>query len=652
MLEIKNIHIAFERTLFNNADIQFYDSSIHAIVGKSGSGKTTFLKSIIHDSTYVQSKMYYNNVEVLEKDDFVRNHVAYVDQLGSFFPNMTIKQHFQFYAEMKKEKVDANTMNQYLEKVNLYNININKLPSILSIGERKRLLIALALFCDKDIIILDEPTASLDKENIDLLKDLLLSLKDKTIILTTHTPEILEICHVIYKIENQAFLCQKKDIDDQQEIQNVSTCHHQFSFIKYFRYKSPIHWIQYIGVIAISIFILIQSSLIIDSFFSASYVNPLTTNQSSKEMLYIRQREGNLVWNYVPSVDNDCSRPFSENELNKIKQLDGVKDIKKFYALTTTDPGNTEDSQDLTVVKENGKSNTYSVSDFGSSAPQIFPYYEGNDFNDHDDGVYISYWMSQTYDIQEGDTIKANFYVPKDQYVMENEEQYRSTTYTLRNMEFQVDKVLGESEAYETSAVEMIIYVPYEKLMDIINHRDENEEVISSYYIDNVLSKQVSPEPYVINEYVLFVDEDCVFDAYNSILEMDDKYDVYSMYMESYQLSQLNKQAFQSKLLGFGAICGIGLIAILTIQYFLMKSRKKEFKLLEDNGIQDKLIKKSLFLDDLIYFISIMIGGLLWIYIDIERYDFVVSQYMAVLGICFVLLFIMQTISYVTFKRK
>ena len=650
MLEIKNIHIAFERTLFNNADIQFYDSSIHAIVGKSGSGKTTFLKSIIHDSTYVQSKMYYNNVEVLEKDDFVRNHVAYVDQLGSFFPNMTIKQHFQFYAEMKKEKVDANIMNQYLEKVNLYNININKLPSILSIGERKRLLIALALFCDKDIIILDEPTASLDKKNIDLLKDLLLSLKDKTIILTIHTPEILEICHVIYKIENQAFLCQKKDIDDQQEIQNVSTCHHQFSFIKYFRYKSPIQWIQYIGVIAISIFILIQSSLIIDSFFSASYVNPLTTNQSSKEMLYIRHREGDLVWNYVPSVDNDWSRPFSESELNKIKQLDGVKDIKKFDALTTYESDNA--SQDLTVIKETGKSNTYSVIDFGSRAPQIFPYYESNDFNDHDDGVYISYWMSQTYDIQEGDTIKANFYVPKDQYVKENGQEYRSTTYTLRNMEFQVDKVLGESEAYETPAVETIIYIPYEKLMDIINHRDENEEVLSSYYIDNVLSKQVQPEPYAINEYVLFVDEDYVFDVYNSILEMDDKYDVYSTYMESYQLSQLNKQAFQSKLLGFGAICGIGLIAILTIQYFLMKSRKKEFQLLEDNGIQDKLIKKSLFLDNLIYFISIMIGGLLWIYIDIERYNFVVYQCIAILGICFVLLFIMQMISYVTFKRK
>ena len=73
---------------------------------------------------------------------------------------------------------------------------------------------------------------------------------------------------------------------------------------------------------------------------------------------------------------------------------------------------------------------------------------------------------------------------------------------------------------------------------------------------------------------------------------------------------------------------------------------------MEDNGIQDKLIKKSLFLDNLIYFISIMIGGLLWIYIDIERYNFVVYQCIAILGICFVLLFIMQMISYVTFKRK
>ena len=164
MLEIKDIHISFDRNIFNNTQIQFYSSSIHAIVGKSGSGKTTFLKSIIHDSSFAQSKMYYNHEEIHQKDDFVRNHVAYVDQLGSYFPNMSIKQHFQFYAEMKKEKIDVQKINRCLEKVNLNNVNINKSPSVLSIGERKRMLIALAIFCDKDIIILDEPTASLDKK--------------------------------------------------------------------------------------------------------------------------------------------------------------------------------------------------------------------------------------------------------------------------------------------------------------------------------------------------------------------------------------------------------------------------------------------------------------------------------------------------------
>ena len=60
MLEVKNINISFQRNIFNNANIKFYDSCIHAIVGKSGSGKTTFLRSIIQDSSRVQMEISYN----------------------------------------------------------------------------------------------------------------------------------------------------------------------------------------------------------------------------------------------------------------------------------------------------------------------------------------------------------------------------------------------------------------------------------------------------------------------------------------------------------------------------------------------------------------------------------------------------------------
>ncbi|WP_270526506.1 ATP-binding cassette domain-containing protein [Longibaculum muris] len=650
MLEIKDIHISFDRNIFNNTQIQFYSSSIHAIVGKSGSGKTTFLKSIIHDSSFSQSKMYYNHEEIHQKDDFVRNHVAYVDQLGSYFPNMSIKQHFQFYAEMKKEKIDVQKINRCLEKVNLNNVNINKSPSVLSIGERKRMLIALAIFCDKDIIILDEPTASLDKKNISLLKKILLSLEDKTVILTTHTPEILEICDVVYKIENHEFHCQKNDIDKTQEPKIKLKNNYQFSSIKYFRYKSLIQWIQYIGIIAISLFILIQSSLIINSFLKTTNVNPQVTNQSSKEMLFIRSREGELIWDYFPSSDINYSKPFNEKDLNKVKQMKGVKEIKKFEVLTLFNPDNMDESQNLNVISKSGTTKTYSVNDNGSFAPRVYPYYEDNDFNDHDNGVYISYGLSQVYNIHEGDTIKAKFYIPRNQYIKNNGEEYRSITYTLRELEFKVGKII-EGDGYETGVTDLIIYIPYENLMNTISHIDEKEEIISNYYIDNVLSKQVSAQPYTMNEYVLFVDEDYVLDINNSILEMDDEYDTFSTYLNYLEYDKMGKEAFQTKLLSFAAICSVGLIALLTTQYFLMKSRKKEFQILEDSGVQDKDTKKSLLLENSIYFIIISIAGFLWLYINREQYAYI-TQYLAVLGISFILLLLMHAVSHLVLKKK
>lgn len=651
MLELKNIHISFDRSIFRNAQIQFYSSSIHAIIGKSGSGKTTFLKSIINDTPHMQFHMIYNNEDVHEKDEFVRNHVAYVDQLGSFFPNMTIKQHFQFYAEMKNEKVDKKKINQYLERVNLKNINLNKSPSVLSIGERKRMLIALALFCDKDILILDEPTVSLDKKNISLLKQVLLSLKDKTIILTTHTPEILEICDVIYKIENQEFVCERNNINEVNENLTQSKRNYSFSPMKYFKYKSPIQWIQYIGSIVLSLFILFQTSMILNSLFDVLYVNPMAINQSSKEMLFIRNREGELVWEYVPFMDTKDSKPIDKDDLSKIKNMKGIKSIQNFEVFTLFNPNNMEEAQELEVIHKNGESKNYSVLDRGSDAPAIYPYYEENEFNNHDNGIYISYWLSQNYGIQVGDTIKGKFYVPKDQYKKSNGQEYRSVTYTLREVEFEVSQVIDEDKEYYVTLTNNIIYVPYKEMEKMISDIDENAEIISSYYIDNVLSTQVSPEPYEMNEQVLFVDEDHVQEVHNAFLEMDDEYDTYSTYLAYLDLDQMSKDSFKTNLLSFGVVCGVGVIGLLTIQFFLIRSRRKEFELLQNNGIQGKVIDKSLLFENSIYFVLMVIGGLVWVVTQVSR-EYIVTQILTVSGISFILLFLNQVIAYVVLKKK
>ena len=653
MLEVKNINISFQRNIFNNANIKFYDSCIHAIVGKSGSGKTTFLRSIIQDSSRVQMEISYNEEVISEKDDFVRKHIGYVDQLGSYFPNMSIKQHFSFYAKMKGEKISVHDINEFLSRVNLHHVNIKKSPSVLSIGERKRFLIALSLYCDKDIIILDEPTASLDKKNIALLKEVLLSLKDKTIILTTHTQEILEICDVVYRIENQQFECEKNDNDkSKKENKTHEIKNYRFSPIKYFQYKTPIQWIQLIGMIVISVFILAQSLPLTQSFLIANTINPQVTNQSSKEMIFLRNRSGQLYSIYAPAYEDEIIQPFSKDDMNKIKDMEGVKGIETFTSIKLFNPHNTEEAQNMEVIDEQENSTVYSV-DEGSGAPAIFPYYEYNDFNKHDQGVYISSWLSKIYNIQVGDTIKAKFYVPYQQYVL-GDNPYRKISYVLKEVELKVARVLSDEESYSSIATDLMIYVPDNIFNDILNSVDQNDEEIITPGIIRA-SEKVDPIPYTVDEYVIFVDEDYVSDVYNAILEMDDSYDVYSTYMTYLEADVMQREAFQTKLISTGGICGIGIIAFITIQYFLMKSRKEEIELLKNNGIKRKQIYQSILFENGVYFIVTCGIGLLLSYLYqsyIEDFTNVLLFSGVIIVISFVLLCVNVIVSQFILKKK
>ena len=92
MLDIQNINISYSnKHIFKNAYVKFYNGNIHAVIGASGSGKTTLIKTILTS----QSQITYNEEIVMNKEEFILNHVFYVDQNGSYFENMNIFQHFQ-----------------------------------------------------------------------------------------------------------------------------------------------------------------------------------------------------------------------------------------------------------------------------------------------------------------------------------------------------------------------------------------------------------------------------------------------------------------------------------------------------------------------------------------------------------------------------
>lgn len=133
---------------------------------------------------------------------------------------------------------------KYLDKVHLENIEIKKYPSYLSTGQRKRFLIALALMMKKDILILDEPTASLDTENKEKLIEVLKELsKDVLVVCTTHDEMILEVASQVCKIENYQINFEKTMSVIQK---NKDKSYQKINKLHYFKYKNIKNKILYI----------------------------------------------------------------------------------------------------------------------------------------------------------------------------------------------------------------------------------------------------------------------------------------------------------------------------------------------------------------------------------------------------------------------
>ena len=100
MIEMKHVNINFgDQVIFNDAHFKTCPGRITGIIGKSGCGKTTFLKSLL--SQYKDNILYVDNVVInnSNKEDYLLNKVSYIDQFGTFFDNMKVYEHFEFILE-------------------------------------------------------------------------------------------------------------------------------------------------------------------------------------------------------------------------------------------------------------------------------------------------------------------------------------------------------------------------------------------------------------------------------------------------------------------------------------------------------------------------------------------------------------------------
>ena len=210
-IEFKNISFEYDNGFkaINNCNMIFKKNLITAISGKSGAGKSTLLDLLIGIQVPLSGKIFIDKEE-LEKFDLssYRDKISMVSQ-DPFLFNVSILDNLKWV----KDNIDEDQLIECLKLANCDNF-IDKLPDKihtivgergmkLSGGQRQRISLARAIICKPELLILDEPTSSLDKESEELIFDSLKKIsKFTTIILITHDSKIINLADKIYFIND------------------------------------------------------------------------------------------------------------------------------------------------------------------------------------------------------------------------------------------------------------------------------------------------------------------------------------------------------------------------------------------------------------------------------------------------------------------
>jgi len=168
-----------------------------AIVGPSGSGKSTLLHLIGGVDTPTRGSIYIEGTDISKYSSkelalFRRRKVGLIYQFYNLIPNLTVKHNIELPLKLDNRHVDKETMGKIVSKLGLES-KLNNFPSELSGGQQQRVAIARSLIYSPSIVLADEPTGNLDRENsqeiIEILKYYNRTLK-QTIILITHDENI------------------------------------------------------------------------------------------------------------------------------------------------------------------------------------------------------------------------------------------------------------------------------------------------------------------------------------------------------------------------------------------------------------------------------------------------------------------------------
>jgi branched-chain amino acid transport system ATP-binding protein len=207
LLETKNLSKSFGGvTAVDDVSIQFKEKQLCSIVGPNGAGKTTLFNLITAQFPPSSGNIYFKSKPItnLSPDEIFRRGIVRTFQIPSVFPKLTVLKNIEIAAQgrfrtsnvpwgrltLKRRQIQEKALN-LLDRLNLYAMRYSSADS-LTYADRRLLEISMALICEPELLLLDEPTAGMALEEAEQTVLILKKISSKnTILLIEHDMDVV-----------------------------------------------------------------------------------------------------------------------------------------------------------------------------------------------------------------------------------------------------------------------------------------------------------------------------------------------------------------------------------------------------------------------------------------------------------------------------
>ena len=224
ILEARNVCFRYESkyqttNVLKGVTCAFEEGKFYALIGKSGSGKSTFLSLLAGLLLPTSGEVLFEGTPTssLNLTRYRREHAAVIYQSYRLLPLLTVEENVTYPMELRgiKGKPAREKAAQLLRRVDLPDELRSRFPGMLSGGEQQRVAIARAISMDSHLMLADEPTGNLDTENSTRIIDLLLDLAHRDgycVVVVTHDLEIAARADCVYRMRDGLLLDRKESV--------------------------------------------------------------------------------------------------------------------------------------------------------------------------------------------------------------------------------------------------------------------------------------------------------------------------------------------------------------------------------------------------------------------------------------------------------